>query len=1082
MLAISLANEDQMCRVTVLKSIFETNFNFLRHTLGGLLDQRVYSVPCRRDLSIEEAAPKILKIYKECMENRGIVVALPEHRLSFQLKAYDNAYQIRQEKKAKSLIRIQRWIDENTRDILDESDEILSVKYHLVYTMGRQIHIPGGNLRWVMAQKLLMILPKRMDDLWGEYGDSFVEVDRIGLESSPESFSHCRLLQKDCYQRLIDWLADDFLNGKIISSFPQLQKDKAALIRTFLTGLSTSSYGRRAQMTPEEHQNALDVFKDDSDLLEKVLILAGYLRYEVLFVALAKRWKVNYGVNPNGFRKMAVPFKAKDVASERTEFGHPDMAIILTQLSYYYSGLSDDQLLQCFEYLNLKQQKIKPMEVYASWLKTIPDKKIDPSLKSYAGINLDDYNQRTKHLFPMLKKAKIVIDFWLSTFVFPKESKQFPGKMTCTAWDLSSQNHRLLTTGFSGTNDSSRLLPSTIKQNDLEELQDTNRKLEEVLSREENNSYLALPPPGKLLSFMTMSELIISSLVNKNIKVLLDCGALMLEMNNEQVAGKWLELCPTIEGVVFFNDKNTLTVKMRGARKDCPLDLSPFRERLDTCAVYLDDEHTRGTDLKFPRGSKACVTVGSGLTRDKLVQACMRMRQLGVGHTVTFWASHEVHSKIKGATGCGEDCSSKNVLKWVKQNSKEFVETGLVYWTASALNYCRKLAAETMTGFGERNMQRLGELCVEDEVTKLMDMYGQARNQKRFVEIIPSWFDSLLKSFVLKNDGNLPSMEVRTILKKISAEVIARCEEVIPDKCHFTQLLDEEQEKELEIELEEEKEPDPPRQAMANQHYLHPTVLSTIQSEAVSNIERFADPTGEIFLLPLGFLNTKLSRETADQANCWGTQALVTSDFVNSIVRANVNENVDEFLRPPAWVVSLGKNPEQVRFLLISPYEANELIPKFRAGQVNSVLHLYTPRLLVGQKEVLIDKRGLNLPPVPVSIPWHFFAPLSLFAGTLYFHGAEEETAFANFLGIIPRQGRSTEQERAFDEGKIARNGFVLPIHRPGLMGNPATSGFQKNPATLVKEILRTRNQGSIPEQSHVSKLAVDGMCSYRLE
>jgi hypothetical protein len=122
LIAISLANEDQMCRVTVLKSIFETNFNSFRHTLGGLLDQRVYSAPCRRDLAIGENAPNILKIYKNCMKNRGIVVALPEHRLFLR------TYRIGRETQAKSLIEIQRWIDENTRDILDESDEILSVK------------------------------------------------------------------------------------------------------------------------------------------------------------------------------------------------------------------------------------------------------------------------------------------------------------------------------------------------------------------------------------------------------------------------------------------------------------------------------------------------------------------------------------------------------------------------------------------------------------------------------------------------------------------------------------------------------------------------------------------------------------------------------------------------------------------------------------------------------------------------------------------------------------------------------------------------------------------------------------------
>jgi hypothetical protein len=270
-----------------------------------------------------------------------------------------------------------------------------------------------------------------------------------------------------------------------ISSFPQLKKEQTALIRTFLTGFSASAEGLRTEMTPQEHSDALDVFTDNPDHLEQILILAGYLRYEVLFVALSKRWKVNYGVNPNGFRKMAVPFiKAKDVASERTELGHPDTAIVLNLLSYYYSGLSDDQMYQCFDYLNLKQQKTNPVEVYVSCRATIKGEKIDASLRSYGGINVDDNNQRTKHLFPMLKKAKIGIYFWLSALVFPKDSKRFPGKMTCTTWDFSSQTHHSLTTGFRGTNDSSQLLPSNIQQNDLEELQDTNRKLEVVLSQE----------------------------------------------------------------------------------------------------------------------------------------------------------------------------------------------------------------------------------------------------------------------------------------------------------------------------------------------------------------------------------------------------------------------------------------------------------------------------------------------------------------------------------------------------------------------------------------------------------------------
>jgi hypothetical protein len=46
---------------------------------------------------------------------------------------------------------------------------------------------------------------------------------------------------------------------------------------------------------------------------------------------------------------------------------------------------------------------------------------------------------------------------------------------------------------------------------------------------------------------------------------------------------------------------------------------SPYANRLDQCLVYLDEAHTRGTDLRLPDG-QAVVTLGPKLTKDKLVQ------------------------------------------------------------------------------------------------------------------------------------------------------------------------------------------------------------------------------------------------------------------------------------------------------------------------------------------------------------------------------------------------------------------------------------------------------------------------------
>ena len=59
-------------------------------------------------------------------------------------------------------------------------------------------------------------------------------------------------------------------------------------------------------------------------------------------------------------------------------------------------------------------------------------------------------------------------------------------------------------------------------------------------------------------------------------------------------------------------------------------------KQLDVCIVYLDESHTRGTDLKLPRNYRAVVTLGAQLTKDRLTQACMRLRKLGHGQSVTF--------------------------------------------------------------------------------------------------------------------------------------------------------------------------------------------------------------------------------------------------------------------------------------------------------------------------------------------------------------------------------------------------------------------------------------------------------------
>ena len=102
------------------------------------------------------------------------------------------------------------------------------------------------------------------------------------------------------------------------------------------------------------------------------------------------------------------------------------------------------------------------------------------------------------------------------------------------------------------------------------------------------------------------------------IRVLLDVGAQILDVSNRDLAQEWLNLTSTA-GAIYFDDNDKLMILTRNGTSQ-PLVSSSLAQQLDRCVIYLDDTHTRGTDLKLPRGFRAAVTLGPKVTKDRLVQ------------------------------------------------------------------------------------------------------------------------------------------------------------------------------------------------------------------------------------------------------------------------------------------------------------------------------------------------------------------------------------------------------------------------------------------------------------------------------
>jgi hypothetical protein len=321
------------------------------------------------------------------------------------------------------------------------------------------------------------------------------------------------------------------------------------------------------------------------------------------------------------------------------------VTIILTCLSCYYSGLSDQQIHASLEVL---LQSDQAQEEYEQWVNDAPD--LPVPFKHITGINLSNTGQCSREVFPPLQFARSAINFYLSAIVFPAEMKEFSHKLSSSGWDIAREKAHP-TTGFSGTNDSRYVLPSSITQCDLLAQLSTNAAMMDCLLRPEN-SFVDVGQASASGVLDAEALLKMALCLKPQVRVILDVGAQVLELQNEEMAQKWLSRVPESEAkaAVYFDTQNELCVLSRDGRKE-PLLISPFAKQMDQCLVYLDESHTRGTDLRLPSNYRAIVTLGPGLTKDRIVQGISSPGQIIVSMLIID--SLYAYAKTwKGTIGC----------------------------------------------------------------------------------------------------------------------------------------------------------------------------------------------------------------------------------------------------------------------------------------------------------------------------------------------------------------------------------------------------------------------------------------------
>lgn len=176
---------------------------------------------------------------------------------------------------------------------------------------------------------------------------------------------------------------------------------------------------------------------------------------------------------------------------------------------------------------------------------------------------------------------------------------------------------KAITTGFSGTNDIKSLLPLNIRQDDLPTLQHTNAEALCYLLQKRSRGYrLAADEHGRLTE-----DALLLQLKQMKIRVLVDSGAYILELTNEDLVKAWLQYDPDAKAAVFFEHGRAWVISKHNTRRRQPLLASPWKDEItNELLVFFDEANCRGIDLKLPLDARAALTLALNQTKDQTVQ------------------------------------------------------------------------------------------------------------------------------------------------------------------------------------------------------------------------------------------------------------------------------------------------------------------------------------------------------------------------------------------------------------------------------------------------------------------------------
>jgi len=256
----------------------------------------------------------------------------------------------------------------------------------------------------------------------------------------------------------------------------------------------------------------------------------------------------------------------------------------------------------------------------------------------------------------------------------------------------------------------------------------------------------------------------------------------------------------------------------------------------------------------------------------------------------------------------------------------------------------------------------------------------------------------------------------------------------------------EEQEREVNHEVEWERQVERPPRAEPANHVVRRDIRKFVETgklpESSAHISRL--------LVPI-----KMA-QALDSTTEWSPSPLTTTDFTTTVLNSD-GARLTQYLRPVNWILSSGSGKDSV-VIVISPFEANELLPKIREKR-KVRLHIYTPRVTSSMRS-FSDLTFHSIPDSPAetwTAPGHAQTALNLFSGQLYFDNKEEYESVCVLLAL----------SRAHPGAKYSQvDGFVPPAYRTG-----GPSPFAESKISILKTLIGLRRKGMSYDRTHIGQI-----------